>query len=498
MGSRASRPTRFVLGVTIRAVLIGGLSFLAFWLAVAAKLYAVMLVVIIVLAVIVADLVRAVKRAAHWVEHDLEVLTAEVSDVPSAAFAPRAARESPLDRARSLLNSARIERQRQNDYLQTLLDTVPAALFVIRDDGQVTLANRAAVRFVGEAVDALEDAIGSAAAREVLAMRPGTRQVVSAADGRHVFAAVSTFSVPGRPVQRLLSIQRIAGDLDAVELKAWQDMAQVLTHEMMNSLTPISSLSESLETLLRSDAGSRGISAGGALSGVSGGTSSGTASGTSSGMSGGISGAVLGGTSGDSQGGVRADDVAGALEAIRRRSLGLMEFVERYRAVAELPPPRRQLVRVEELLSGIDRLIGTVLREKGVEFRTGIHPRELAVDADPQLLEQAMINLLRNAADAVAGVENPCIEVRCEQRDGQVLLAVCDNGAGVPEGQRDQIFVPFFTTKPGGSGIGLSLARHIALGHGGQLEIRAGERAGSVFTLSLPVTTVTGASSPGN
>ena len=452
-----------MLGVTIRAVLIGALSFLAVWLAVCTKQYATLLVVVFLIAVIAADLVSRVKRAAHWLEDDLEALTAEVSGVPSAAFAPRAAGENPLDRARSVLNAARTERQRHHDYLQTLLDTVSAALFVIQEDGRVALANRAAVRFAGAPVHRFEqiDVIGPRASGALLAMSPGTRQIVPLADGRQVFAVMSAFSVPGRPVQRLLAIQRIAGDLDAVELKAWQDMVQVLTHEMMNSLTPISSLSESLETLLRGDAGSRGIS-----------TSPPGAS--------------------TSPRGVLADEFAGALEAIRRRSLGLMGFVERYRTVAELPSPRRQLVSMEQLLSGIDRLIGPVLQEKGIEFRISIHPRDLRVDADPQLLEQAMINLLRNAADAVAGVENPRIEVKCEQRDGQVLLAVCDNGAGVPENQRDQIFVPFFTTKPGGSGIGLSLARHVALGHGGQLDVRSAEPRGSVFTLSLPVTVAAG------
>jgi two-component system nitrogen regulation sensor histidine kinase NtrY len=269
-----------------------------------------------------------------------------------------------------------------------------------------------------------------------------------------VFVAVSQFAAPGRPPQRLVAIQRIAGDLDAVELKAWQDMVQVLAHEMMNSLTPISSLSESLESLLRSDAGARGV--------------------TSSGPS------------------AMADDVAGALEAIKRRSLGLMSFVERYRTVAELPSPNRQPVRMDRLLFGIERLIGPALRDKGVEFRTSVDPPELSADADPQLVEQAVINLLRNAADAVVGVESPRIEVTCEERDGQVMLAVCDNGTGVPEDRRDRIFVPFFTTKPGGSGIGLNLARHIALGHGGQLDVRARAPRGSVFTLTLPVTAPAG------
>jgi signal transduction histidine kinase len=163
-----------------------------------------------------------------------------------------------------------------------------------------------------------------------------------------------------------------------------------------------------------------------------------------------------------------------------------MSFVDRYRTVAELPSPKRQPVSMERLLSGIDRLLGPVLREKGVDYRTSISPPDLSTDADPQLLEQAVINLLRNAADAVVGVEQPRIDVTCEARDGQVVLAVADNGAGVAEDRRDQIFVPFFTTKPGGSGIGLNLARHIALGHGGQLELRGNLPRGAVFVLTLP------------
>jgi C4-dicarboxylate-specific signal transduction histidine kinase len=141
---------------------------------------------------------------------------------------------------------------------------------------------------------------------------------------------------------------------------------------------------------------------------------------------------------------------------------------------------------MERLLSGIDRLVGPALREKGVDYRTTIVPADLCADADPQLLEQAVINLLRNAADAVAGVERPSIEMTCVAQEGQVVLAVADNGAGVPDDRRDQIFVPFFTTKPGGSGIGLNLARHIALGHGGQLDLRANSPRGTVFTLTLP------------
>jgi two-component system nitrogen regulation sensor histidine kinase NtrY len=433
-----------MFAVTVRAAIIGGLAFLAIWLVLDAHLFATALVVIIVALFVVADLAKIVSRAGRWMEQDLEQLTAEVSDTPIVAIAPRSADESALTRAITLLNAARAGRQRQLDYLQTLLDTVNTSLIVAQPEGRVVLVNRAARRLAGAAVDRLEQitGVGEQGARALLALRPGSRQIVSFADGRQMFVVVSEFMVPGQSSQRLMALQRIAGDLDVVELKAWQDMVHVLTHEMMNSLTPISSLSESLESLLRKG-------------GVS----------TSPSM---------------------ADEVAGALEAIKRRSLGLMSFVDRYRTVAELPAPKRQTVRMERLLLGIDRLLGPALREKGVDYRTSIEPPDLSMEADPQLLEQAMINLLRNAADAVVGVEHPRIDVTCEGREGQVVLAVADNGAGVPEDRRDQIFVPFYTTKAGGSGIGLNLARHIALGHGGQLELRPHSPRGSIFVLTLP------------
>ncbi len=447
MGSRLSRPGRFVLAVSVRAAIVGALAFLAIWLVIPAHLFATALVVIIVALFVVADLAKLVSRAGRWMEQDLEQLTAEVSDTPVVSMAPRSPDESALSRAIALLNAARAGRQRQLDYLQTLLDTVSTSLIVAQVDGRVVLVNRAARRLAGAAVDRLEQipGVGDQAARTLLALRPGSRQVVSFADGRQMFVVVSEFSVPGQSPQRLMAVQRITGDLDAVELKAWQDMVHVLTHEMMNSLTPISSLSESLESLLRNA-----------------------------------------GVAGTSTSPVMADEVAGALEAIKRRSLGLMSFVDRYRTVAELPAPKRQAVSMQRLLSGIDRLLGPVLREKGVDYRTSITPPDLSIDADPQLLEQAMINLLRNAADAVVGADHPRIDVTCEAREGQIVLAVADNGAGVAEDRRDQIFVPFFTTKPGGSGIGLNLARHIALGHGGQLELRANLPRGAVFVLTLP------------
>jgi signal transduction histidine kinase len=251
-----------------------------------------------------------------------------------------------------------------------------------------------------------------------------------------LLASASQFATPGNPPQRLISLQRLAGDLDAVELNAWDDMARVLAHEMMNSLTPIASLSQSLDGLLRA--------------------------------------------------GGRTEEVAAALETITRRSQGLLRFVERYRQVANLPDPQRQMLPLSRLLQGVERLIRPALEQRGILLECRVTPPDLAVRADPDLLEQALINLLRNAADAATGSTQPRISVHCHIGSDQLAIDVMDNGPGIAPAQREQIFVPFFTTKPGGSGIGLSLARRIAQAHGGRITVLSNEPRGSIFRLSLP------------
>jgi two-component system, NtrC family, nitrogen regulation sensor histidine kinase NtrY len=325
---------------------------------------------------------------------------------------------------------------RDLDHANALLDTVPAALFVLEQD-HLAFMNRAARELARETPATLAEisALGPAAAH-LASMRPGSRQIMSLADGSQAFVSCSSYSAPGAPARRLLALQRIAGDLDAVEARAWGDMARVLAHEMMNSLTPIASLSESLEQLLQTRTGE--------------------------------------------------DEVVAALEVIRRRSHGLMNFVERYRAVAELPMASPRAVAVKPFLDGIERLMSTTFRERRISFATRIAPREVVAHADAELLEQAVINLLRNAVEAVDGAASPSIEIRCHQTPVDLAIEVHDNGRGLSEDDAAKVLTPFFSTKAGGGGIGLSVARHVALAHGGQLRVRRGDVGGAVFSLVLP------------
>jgi two-component system nitrogen regulation sensor histidine kinase NtrY len=397
-------------GLVVRAIAIGALSYLVVHLLAQTNLYATAVVVLAMVALASAGLVRAVSGMI---------------------------RDDRADPASRGVATARADPGRELDHAHALLDTVPAALIVL-DAERVVFMNRAARVLARENVASLRDiaALGDAAPR-LAAMRPGAREVVPFADGVAAYVSCAQFSTPDLPARRLLSVQKIAGDLDAVEAKAWGDMARVMAHEIMNSLTPIASLSESLEELL--------------------------------------------------QGSDADAEVIAALEAIKRRSHGLMSFVERYRAVAELPAPTTGIVEVVPFLDGIERLMSSTFRERGIEYESQVVPDGVMARVDRELLEQALINLLRNAVEAVAGSAKPRIEIECRRSTSQIAFDVRDNGRGLPLEEPGRLLTPFFSTKPGGGGIGLSIARHVALAHGGHLNMRPRVGGGAEFSLVLPV-----------
>jgi signal transduction histidine kinase len=325
------------------------------------------------------------------------------------------------------------------DRMQSLLDAVSVALVTIDADGAVTLVNRAARLLAGQDAARLADigGLGTAAAETIAALPVGARQIVGMADGRPMLAWVAAFAVPGEKAQKLVSLQAVTGELDAVQLKAWMDMTRVLSHEIMNSLTPIASLSESLGRMLPQQPGA-------------------------------------------------SPEAADALAAISRRSQHLMSFVERYRRIADLPSPAPANIEAAAFLADIDALAGAALAARGVAWTclppaAGLHFR-----ADPALLSQALINLLHNAADASAGGSAPLVTLACAGNEDGIAFLVSDNGPGIAPERQEEIFLPFFTTKSGGSGIGLPLSRQIALAHGGRLTAEDRPGGGTLFRLTLP------------
>jgi nitrogen fixation/metabolism regulation signal transduction histidine kinase len=427
--------SRVAAGLAIRSILIGVLSLFALWLMLTQRLYATGVIVAGGAVLAAIDLARAVRAADRLFANFVEALAAGAADAPPRSAARFPALSSALLNAAQRLDRERLDRERRLQELEALADTVAAALIVVGDDGRAILANRAARDLCGSSGLRLADIAVLGGAATVLAdLAPGARTIVRLADQRRMLASAAGFRSGGLR-WRLISLQSVSAELSAVELRAWQDLVRVLAHEMMNSLTPIVSLAESISAL----------------------------------------------------DGPEADAAAAsAMEVIARRSAGLMSFVERYRRVADVPAPALEDLEAARFVSGIDRLIRGQLGGKAIAYSSRITPPDARLHADPDLLEQALINLLKNAVEAVDGQADPRIELVCVAGEGETTLAVSDNGRGLPAVDPELVFTPFFTTKAGGSGIGLSLARQVALSHGGALVAAPNAPRGTVFSLRIP------------
>ena len=315
-----------------------------------------------------------------------------------------------------------------------LLDAVTVALFTLDPDGGIRFANRAARSLIGNNVR-LEDALGGPAAAEILALPVGGRRIVTLSDGRSMLIWVGAFSTPEGGPQRLVSLQAVAAELDAVQVGAWHAMTRVLAHEMMNALTPVASLAESLARMAGNDA---------------------------------------------------RREVGAAADTIARQSRHLIDFVERYRAIADLPAPALAPLDLTTFLADIAALVDAQLRARGIAFSAALPVAAVPLEADAGLLRQALLNLLRNAGDAVAEGGGGRVRFACAVNEGELRFEVQDDGPGIPPERIEEIFVPFYTTREGGAGIGLALARQIALAHGGHLTAAPNDGRGMTFTLSIP------------
>ena len=339
----------------------------------------------------------------------------------------------------------RTEREEQAQYLQTVVRHVGIALIAFRADGEVALLNTAAKRLLG--LPRLRHVEGLAALSPRLAetlpqLQSGERRLVRVErDDRTLDLAVDAthFRLAGEP-HVLVSLQDIRSELEEKEMEAWQQLTRVLTHEIVNSVAPIASLAATANQLLhRDDAG---------------------------------------------DGAPPLADAREALQTIERRSQGLIHFVESYRSLTKIPKPRFALFPVADLFGNVQTLLRTSLAEKGVALDVRILPPTLELAADEELIEQVLINLLLNAMQALEGQPDARIVLRARLGDtGRAVIEVRDNGPGILPEVRERIFVPFFTTKPTGSGIGLSLSRQILRLHGGTLSVRSTPGVETVFVL---------------
>lgn len=333
-----------------------------------------------------------------------------------------------------------------NRFYEAVLDDAPTALLTV-DHGKVELANKAArrllVRHRGVRVEDFRE-YGEAFANALeggAVKRPRLVPLLSDGVPQTMLVSAAVVHRLGGLV-RVVAVQPIQGELNAIEIAAQSDLIRVLTHEIMNSMTPVTSLAHSAAGLMRSV---------------------------------------------DTGGNADIADARQAVETLARRADGVMNFVESYRQISRAPEVRRRPIDIAAWAEELAALFGAADGTEGIAFEARVERAMAPLDADPDLMSQVLINLLRNAADAARGhAETPKVSLSFQHTpSGRTQIEVEDNGPGVPEGLRQDIFLPFFTTKAKGTGVGLSLARQVVLAHRGSISIDSGAEGGALFRIVI-------------
>lgn len=342
----------------------------------------------------------------------------------------------------------RAEKEEHLQYLNTLVQHVQVGLISFDPDGNIELINNIARRFLNvthiKNIKQLQYA-NQEMYRLIRELPEGGKHLLRQSNDLQLSINATELTLHNK-TYKLLSIQNIKSELQEKEIEAWQNLTRVLRHEIMNSITPITSLVSTLSEILEEDV-------------------------------------VL--TDGhyalESE---SIEDIKEGLFTIQNRSEGLRRFVDAYRSFTSIPTPKMKIICVKELVSSTVKLMQGELRSQMVDIQCKVNPEGLQLNADPQLLEMVLINLIKNANEALSGREEGLIELNAFTDEHQrVVIHLCDNGPGIEPEALSKIFIPFYTTKSTGSGIGLSLSREILQMHNAQLTVESFPGNGASFQI---------------
>jgi nitrogen fixation/metabolism regulation signal transduction histidine kinase len=343
------------------------------------------------------------------------------------------------------------EKETQYQYLQKILELVDTGIlsYEEEEEGRIVWMNESLKKMLQlpylKTIHSLQKR-DAALYKEIISLRPGQSKIGTAHLERTSFKVLlsgTAFQTDGK-IYKLIAFQNVNEALDETESKAWQKLLNVMTHEIMNSIAPISSLADTLKNRLKESVGDLQNNSG------------------------------------------SIDDLELGIETIKRRSEGLLKFAETYRNLNKISTPNLKKVYVRNLFENIQQLMQPTLDQKNIDMDIILHDTELQLEIDMSLIEQVLINLVVNAIEAVKEKADAKIILSAfTSVNRKTVIKVADNGNGMPEEVLDKMFVPFFTTKKNGSGIGLSLCKQIMMLHKGNIQVQSKEGEGTALMLQF-------------
>jgi len=445
---------RFRINCIVRILLIGASICLFFFLLFRSNLYTALFILGIIILFQIFDLIRYVEKTNRDLARFFESI--KYGDFSQTfrdkGFGPSfdALKDAYSDVV-TAFRKTRSEKEEHFQYLQTIVQHVGVGLIAFQPDGEVELINTTAKRLLRvprlKNIKSLES-LSKTLVMTMLRLKSRESALVKVEDENellHLALYATEFKLRGQKFS-LVSIQDIHSELEEKEMEAWQKLIRVLTHEIMNSITPIASLTSTVSGLIQDTYGKKMTQKK-------------------------LKNEAL-------------EDIQQALKTIHKRSQGLLHFVDAYRNLALIPKPNFQIFPIKELFDRVRKLMQSNISENSIRLKVSVDPETLELTADPELTEQVLINLMLNAFQAVEGRKNAKIELNgLMDGRGRVIIQVVDNGPGIPHENLEKIFIPFFSTKEEGSGIGLSLSRQIIRLHNGSIGVHSEPNVQTIFTL---------------
>ncbi len=427
------------LNIIIRCTFIAFTALLAGWFLYSRQATAVGIFILLIFILQVVWLVAYLNRTNSQIAFFFEAVKNEDSTLRFPVKTGNKALNdlnSSLNRINELIKTIRFELQEQEQFYKTILEHVSAGIIVYRESGNIILSNEAARQLLAyESLTHINQLrrIDQNLFTAVKELQPGNQKLVSFT-GRNQTRQLSVKSTVFKTAREnllLIAFHDVKNEMEIKELESWIKLIRVLTHEIMNSVAPITSLSETILqyfTALNGNVPSEKV----------------------------ISNTIKG------------------LEVINERGAGLISFVENYRKLTRIPPPEKKPVDLELLFDSTITLFNVEAPDKNINITRDTVPPGLQAIADKKQISQVLINLVKNSAEALKNTPGGTIHLQARYNEtGRVQITVTDNGPGIPAELMDKIFIPFFTSRETGTGIGLSLSRQIMLMHGGSLKMES-------------------------